>query len=137
MEDQHGGIAEAQDAVTDAVTTWRAGAGAADRDALAAALETLLERITEHLAAEEEHILPWAAAHMTPEEWGRLGEEGIGNLPKRLLPLVFGMLMYQADPQVIRQMLAEAPLVPRLLMPLLAPRAYAAYARKVHGTSNP
>ena len=34
-------------------------------------------------------------------------------------------------------MLAHAPLVPRLLMPHLAPRAYARYARRVHGTATP
>ena len=43
--------------------------------------------------------------------------------------------MYDADPEVIRAMLAHAPLVPRLLMPHLAPRVYARYVRRVHGTT--
>jgi hypothetical protein len=34
---------------------------------------------------------------MTPAEWQRLGEEGIGGLPRRQLPLVLGMVMYRAD----------------------------------------
>ncbi len=58
---------------------------------------------------------------MTPAEWQRLGEEGIGGLPRKQLPLVFGMVMYRADPEVIRGMLAHAPLLPRLLMPHLGP----------------
>ena len=74
---------------------------------------------------------------MTPQEWQRLGEEGIGGLPRNQLPLVFGMVMYRADPEVIRGMLAHAPLLPRLLMPHLAPRAYARYARRLHGTTTP
>ncbi len=45
--------------------------------------------------------------------------------------------MYRADPEVIRGMLSHAPLVPRLLMPWLAPRAYARYARRLHGTATP
>ncbi|SDY56501.1 hypothetical protein SAMN05661080_03874 [Modestobacter sp. DSM 44400] len=61
----------------------------------------------------------------------------MGGLEKRQLPLVFGMLMYRADPQVIAGMLAHAPLVPRLLMPRLALRTYARYARRVHGTATP
>ena len=34
-------------------------------------------------------------------------------------------------------MLSHAPLLPRLLMPHLAPRAYARYARRLHGTTTP
>jgi hypothetical protein len=42
--------------VTAAQGAWRVAAG--EREALAAALEDLFERITEHPAAEEEHTLP-------------------------------------------------------------------------------
>ena len=74
---------------------------------------------------------------MSPAEWQRLGEEGIGGLPRKQLPLVFGMVMYRADPEAIREMLSHAPLLPRLLMPLVAPRTYARYARRLHGTTTP
>ncbi|WP_324274323.1 hemerythrin domain-containing protein [Blastococcus brunescens] len=135
MESQHDGIAEAQGTVTAAAAGWRLTAATEARETLAAAVEELTGRITEHLAAEEEHILPLAAAHLTPAEWQRLGEEGIGGLPRKQLPLVFGMVMYRADPVVIRGMLSHAPLGPRLLMPHLAPRVYARYARRLHGTA--
>jgi hypothetical protein len=45
--------------------------------------------------------------------------------------------MYGADPAVFRGMLSHAPLVPRLLMPRLAPRVYAQYVRRLHGTATP
>ena len=137
MESQHEGIAEAQSTVSAATAAWRAAAGTTEREALASALEALLVRVTEHLAAEEELILPLAAAHMTPAEWQRLGEEGVSGLPRRQLPLVFGMVMYQADPEVVRGMLAHAPLLPRVIVPRLAPRSYARYARRLHGTTTP
>jgi iron-sulfur cluster repair protein YtfE (RIC family) len=137
MEAQHDGIAATQQTVTDASAAWRAAAGEQERDALATALEALLDRITEHLAAEEQHILPLAAAHMSPAEWHRLGEEGMNGLPKRQLPLVVGMVMYRADPEVIRGILAHTPLVARLLLPRLAPRVYARYAQRLHGTTTP
>jgi hypothetical protein len=137
MESQHEGIAEALSAVTAASTAWRGTAGTAERDALAAALETVLARTTEHLAAEEEHVLPLAAVLMSPAEWQRLGEEGVDGLPRRQLPLVFGMIMYRADPEVVRGMLAHAPLLPRLLVPPLARRSYARHARRLHGAARP
>jgi hemerythrin-like domain-containing protein len=90
MESQHEGIAEVQGTVTTALAAWRSGAGEEEREALATAWEALLDRVTEHLAAEEKHILPLAAAHMTPAEWQRLGEEGIGGLPRSSCPWCSG-----------------------------------------------
>jgi hemerythrin-like domain-containing protein len=137
MEQQHHQIHDTMQQAGDAMTRWREHATAADRDRLAAALDRLQAALTEHLAAEEEHILPLAARCLTEAEWAQLGEEGMGGVPKSQLMLVFGMLKYQGDPQVIAQMLAHAPLVPRLILPVLAPRAYARYARRVHGTPTP
>ena len=43
----------------------------------------------------------------------------------------------QGDPEVIAMMLSHAPGPARLLMPFLAPRAFARYSRRVHGTATP
>jgi hypothetical protein len=120
-----------------AMTRWRDGAAAADRVQLSESLERVYTVLTEHLAAEEEHVLPLASRCLTAAEWGRLGEEGMGALRKSQLPLVFGIFMYEGDPQVIAQMLSHAPRLPRLVLPLLARRAFARYARRVHGTATP
>ncbi|MEU8301185.1 hypothetical protein AB0C04_28350 [Micromonospora sp. NPDC048909] len=47
------------------------------------------------------------------------------------------MAMYEGDPEVIKHVLAEAPLPARLLMPIIGPRLYAAHAKRVHGTATP
>jgi hypothetical protein len=57
--------------------------------------------------------------------------------PRDKLPLLFGMFMSERDPEVISSMLAHAPLLLRLLMPVLGPRAYARYARRLHRTATP
>jgi hypothetical protein len=82
----------------------------------------------EHLAAEEQHILPLASRSLTAEEWGALGEDGMASQPRNKLPMIVGMIMKDGDPEVIRGMLANAPLVPRLMLPFVGPRAYARYA---------
>ncbi|MET9877610.1 hypothetical protein ABZZ36_23685 [Actinacidiphila glaucinigra] len=61
----------------------------------------------------------------------------MANSPKKDLPLAFGMVMYEGDPAVIKAVLSHAPLVPRLIMPLLAPRLYASHAKRVYGTPTP
>jgi hemerythrin-like domain-containing protein len=137
MERQHEGIHAATEQIDAALARWREGAAETDRDQLADALEVLHARLTEHLAAEEQNLLPLAAANLTPGEWAQLGEEGMAGLPKKELPMVFGSIMYDADPATIKGMLAHAPLVPRLMLPFLAPRAYAKYARRVYGGTMP
>lgn len=116
---------------------WKRRAAAAERDGLANVLDQLYVLLEEHLDAEEQHILPLAARWLSPPEWHRLGEEAMSELPRKKLALIFGMLMYQGNPEVISTILAHAPLLPRLLMPVLGPRTYARYARRVHGTTKP
>jgi len=137
MEAQHHGIHHIIDAVEVVMPFWQATADAAARGELATLLDELQRALVEHLEAEEHDLLPLAAQKLTDEEWHRLGEEGVGGVPKKLLPLVFGMLMYRGDPEVIAGMLSHAPLLPRLVMPFAAPRSYARYAKRIHGTATP
>ena len=123
MESQHELIAGELENASAALPTWRATAGVTVRDRLAAALERLQPLLVEHLAAEEQEILPLAARVLTQEEWDELGERGMAGIPRSKMPMVFGMLMADGDPEVLRAMIAHAPLVPRLVVPRIAPRA--------------
>jgi hemerythrin-like domain-containing protein len=134
MERQHEGVHEVIEEMTAALARWRDDAAETDRDQLAGALDRLHTLLVEHLSAEEQHILPLASRSLTAEEWGELGEDGMASQPKNKLPMIFGMIMKDGDPEVIREMLSHAPLVPRLLLPFVGPRAYARYARRVYGS---
>jgi Hemerythrin HHE cation binding domain len=135
MQAQHAALDDAIGLITKLLGPWRS---TARRGApLAAACSSLNAAITEHMALEEERILPLAEKHVTASEWGRLGAHAMAQFSKNELTLLFGMSMYEADPEVIRGVLAEAPLQARLLVPRLAPRAYAKHARRVHGTPTP
>jgi hemerythrin-like domain-containing protein len=108
-----------------------------DDDRLAALLRRLHDLVAEHLDAEERDILPLAALHLTQAEWAAIGENGAAAVPRTKLPLLFGMFMYEGDPDVVRDMLSSAPPVARALLPRIAPHAYARYCRRVHGTRRP
>ena len=136
MEHQHQHIDSVVQALDVPLDRWIASATAADRAVIAAGLADLHAALEEHLQAEERHVLPLAARLLTPAEWGELAEE-VKTIPARKLPLVFGMLMYEGDPEIVATILAAAPALPRLLMPRLAPRAYARHARRVYKTATP
>lgn len=135
MEKQHHAIEEAHTAVVALLPAWRrTGRGG---DQLADAFEHLRVALIEHMAMEEAEILPLAARYVTAREWMQLGEHGMGQSPKKQLPLAFGLAMYEGDPEVIKAVLAHAPLPARLLMPIIGPRLFASHAKRVHGTATP
>ncbi|MEU8378084.1 hemerythrin domain-containing protein [Streptosporangium sp. NPDC048865] len=114
---------------------WRATARGGAQ--VAEACEDLLVVLVEHMAMEEKEILPLAEKYITAAEWKGLGEHGVNSFSKRELALAFGLVMYEGDPEVVGQVLLEMPFPVRLLMPHIAPRAFAAHARRVHGTAVP
>jgi hypothetical protein len=137
MEGHHESIEQADREIKAALTGWRRDASFPHREALAAALDRLIPALVEHTALEEEHILPLAEKYVTAAEWQELGAHAMSELPKKQLPLAIGMAMYEGDPEAVKAVLAEAPLIARILMPVLGPRAYASHAKRVHGTATP
>ncbi|MFD3450566.1 hemerythrin domain-containing protein [Streptomyces sp. NPDC058691] len=135
MEQQHQAIDRAHEAASGLLGSWRStGRGGEE---LADAFEQLATKLIRHMALEEKEILPLAEKHITAAEWHRLGEHGMAGTPRKDLPLVFGMAMYEGDPEVIKAVLAKAPLPVRLLVPVVGRRRYASHARQVHGTVTP
>jgi hemerythrin-like domain-containing protein len=137
MEAQHEGVAEQLELVEGLSTAFAATAGPQEQVALASACDVLYLLLEEHLTAEETRVLPLAERYISQQEWNEMGEEGLGTLPKRQLPIAFGMMSYQGDPEVLADMIAPAPLPIRLLVPPLGRRAFRRYALRVHGTATP
>ncbi|MFI8182404.1 hemerythrin domain-containing protein [Actinacidiphila glaucinigra] len=135
MEKQHEAIDAALAQVSVRLSAWRvSGQGS---DALADDLDLLRTTLLEHMDLEESQVLPLAAQCVTAAEWKRLEEHGLDKAPKKTLPIAFGMVMYEGDPEIVKAGLAQAPLPARILMSFLGPRMYAAHAKRVHGTATP
>ena len=135
MEQQHHAIAAAHDEAVHRLGDW-CGFGR-DPEGFATLLDDLARIMTEHTALEEKAVLPLAEKYVTAAEWQQMGQHGMNTFQKRLLPLAFGMLMYEGDPAVMRRTLANVPLPARLLMPIIAPRAFSRHARRIYGTATP
>ncbi|WP_326561264.1 hemerythrin domain-containing protein [Micromonospora sp. NBC_01796] len=136
-EAQHEAVDKGITDINEALPMWRSTASVAGRDGIGDAVERLYGPLVEHLDMEEQQILPLAEKYVTAAEWQELGQHSMAGLPKNRLPLLFGMTMYEGDPEVMKEIIATMPLLPRLLMPTLAPRLFASYAKRIHGTSTP
>ena len=131
MESQHEQVHEHLEQTLALLPRWRAGATAADRDGLGAAVEALVEVLTEHMAAEERHVLPLAARSVSEAEWSEVGERGIRKIPLGFLPTAFGIMRHVGDPDVVAADLAKAPPPIRLWLRLTSDRAFRRYAADV------
>jgi hemerythrin-like domain-containing protein len=135
LEGQHEEVASLMADVSTQLDVWRKDPSGAHGTELADSLKRLGTQLAEHLAIEERDVLPLVAEYVTAKEWHELGDHAINGLPKSKLPIVFGMLASLAEPEVVTLMLSSAPLVPRLIMPLIGPRAYARHVRRVYEPS--
>ena len=63
----------------------------------------------------------------------QLGEHGIEEMDKRMLPILFGAILEDANPDERRAMLAKQPLAVRLLLKLVGARQYRRYVTRVRG----
>ncbi|MFF4346213.1 hemerythrin domain-containing protein [Streptomyces sp. NPDC001530] len=133
LESQHEEIATLLSESSGRLAVWRVQPSKESGEELADSLDRLGALLTEHLGIEEKDVLPLVPEYVTAKEWHELGDHAINALPKSKLPIVFGMLASLADPDVVKLMLSTAPLVPRMIMPVVGPKAYVRHARRVYG----
>ncbi|MGW1208065.1 hemerythrin domain-containing protein [Streptomyces sp. NPDC002499] len=137
MEEQHAHIDKVLDEVRAGLANWRGTADPAQRETLAASMTRLSGLLEEHLAAEEDQAVPLLAQHITAAEWGQMLADGAGDIEPEQAPLIFGMMAYEADPDTVRDIIAQMPPEVSGIIGGLATEAYAAHARRVYGTATP
>jgi hypothetical protein len=123
--------------VSKALQPWRDSVSARARRALADAADQLSAAITDHLAVEEQRVVPLMAEHITDAEYAALAQEQAAHIPPGQVPAVLGMIMYQGDPAASDTILAQMPVEVQAAIKDLAVQAYAAYATELYGTATP
>ncbi|MEU1300148.1 hemerythrin domain-containing protein [Streptomyces shenzhenensis] len=137
MDEQHEAIGKCLSDVRTSLLEWRTGTDPRQGDELAAALERLLPVLTEHLGVEEDLALPLIEKHITAAEWGQmLTRSGAGTPPDKM-PLIFGMMAYEAPPETVAEVIEKMPAEIREVIGGMAAQAFARYAERVHGTPTP
>ncbi|MFI6078713.1 hemerythrin domain-containing protein [Actinoplanes sp. NPDC051343] len=137
MEEQHAGLDQALENIKARTQRWVVTANVDDGRALAKVCEDLLGPLTEHLDLEEAEVLPLIDRYLTDAEWKGIVRGEAATIPKAQLPLVFGMMLYDAD-DVTQSMMKTN--VPALIWPFfsrIARRRYAKHAQAIHGTPTP
>ena len=137
MEDQHERVATLGHRIDEALSVWRHNATVESRGALVDILNRLTTPLTEHLSDEENGVVPLMEQHITADEWNEMVAKGAADADPEQLPLGFGMLMYEADPEIIDRAIASMPADARPVIRQLAAQAFADHSARVHGTITP
>jgi len=106
---QHEGVLAALQTAEARLAEWRADPQIEAGAHLAASLATLGAELSLHLDEEERVILPIAARHMTPPEWGELPGHGMAHFDGDKLWLVLGLIQEQMRPDQIAVMESHMP----------------------------
>jgi hemerythrin-like domain-containing protein len=112
------------------LSAWASGAAGEARDALALALRELDVVLFEHMALEEQLVLPVVERHIFPSEWEAMEQRSVAGVAPQNIPLIFGMALYESGEDFVPEPL-RADILP------IAPGVYADYAERVHGTRTP
>lgn len=133
MDEQHQQLHALLDTVSERAEKYWVTTSAGEREDLARATEAVVGPMHEHLAGEEDNILPLIDRYCTNEEWASVGEHGLPQLTQAQTPLVFGMML-RAATEDQRAVLAEN--IPDDVfsqMVRTAPEALNAYERTLYG----
>jgi hemerythrin-like domain-containing protein len=137
MEAQHATVAHLLERTQTLRAAWRTDADPARAAELADIYADLHGALLEHLDAEELHVMPLVEACITQKEWAKIGKAAQRGTPLKDAPRMLGMLAYDGDPQVIRELLGAVPAPMRGMVLAMGRRAYAKHAERVYGTPTP
>ena len=132
---QHVEVNGAITAVTESCAAWRGAPSASTGEELAASLEELNTVLQPHLDDEEQKVVPLAAVTLTQDEWIAMGDHSQNGIPKKMMPVAFGLLLEPLNDTDKAYMKGHLPAPVRLLFPLLIQRPWNKYAKQLrHGT---
>ncbi|MEV0567443.1 hemerythrin domain-containing protein [Dactylosporangium sp. NPDC050588] len=134
MQAQHHGIDELVEAVTPALAAWEAAPTEAGGERLAALCERFTAALLEHLDLEEREVLPLASRHVTAAEWNQMGQHGKDTMTPGQLPIMFGLVLQDADGEERARMLGNLPLPVRLLLKTAGAWQFSRYVRRLRAS---
>jgi hemerythrin-like domain-containing protein len=137
METQHAELDKVLTDTADGLRSWRETADPARGAALAETAGRLRQLLAEHLTAEEEQALPLIARYITAAEWAEMVAASAADIAPEQMPLLFGLMTYEGEPEVVQVAIDNMPAEVRPVMAGIAAEAFARHAELVYGTASP
>jgi hemerythrin-like domain-containing protein len=133
MDAQHAQVDAAVTAIGAELPAWTANADAAAGERMAAVIDAMMPTLIDHLAEEEQKILPIASATVTQSEWDALGKHGMSAIPLTRRLIILGHITEETDNAERQRFLQVVPAPVRLVYKLIGRRQFTRETAVIRG----
>ncbi|MFD0021092.1 hemerythrin domain-containing protein [Streptomyces sp. NPDC058382] len=133
MDAQHAQVDAAVAAVGAELPAWTASADAGAGERMATLVDTVMPTLIDHLAEEEQEILPVVSRTLTQKEWDALGRHGMSAIPLMRRLIVLGHITEETDEAERRRFMRVVPAPARLAYRLIGHRRFVREAATIRG----
>ena len=132
MDAQHAQVNDAVAAISAELPAWTASADAAGKR-MAALIDATMPALTDHLAEEEQKLLPIVSVTLTQSEWDALGKHGMSAIPVTRRLVILGHITEEADAAERQRFLQVVPAPARLAYKLIGHRQFTRETTAIRG----
>ena len=124
MDAQHAQVDDAVTAINAESPAWTASADAAAGERIAARIDAMMPTLIEHLAEEEQEILPIVSATLRQSEWDALGKHGMSAIPVTRRLVILGHITEETEDAERRRFMKVLPAPARWAYTLIGHRQF-------------
>ncbi|MBU3067014.1 hemerythrin domain-containing protein [Nocardia sp. NEAU-G5] len=124
MDAQHAQVDDTVTAVNAELPVWTATADPATGEQMAARIEATMPTLIDHLAEEEQKLLPVVSVTLTQSEWDALGKHGMSAIPLTRRLVILGHITEEADDAERQRFMQVIPAPARLAYKLIGHRQF-------------
>jgi iron-sulfur cluster repair protein YtfE (RIC family) len=124
MDAQHAQVDDAVTAIDADLPAWTASADAAAGERMAARIDAMMPTLIEHLAEEEQEILPIVSVTLTQSEWDALGKHGMSAIPLTRRLVILGHITEETEDAERRKFMKVLPAPARMAYKLIGQRQF-------------
>ncbi|GAA3102719.1 hemerythrin-like domain-containing protein [Kribbella aluminosa] len=133
MDVQHAAVDAAVKAVTADLPGWTASANATAGERMASVVDATMPTLINHLAEEEQQLLPIIAVTLTQREWDALGKHGMSAIPLTRRLVMLGHITEETDDAERQRFLQVVPAPARLAYKLIGRRQFTRETTAIRG----
>ncbi len=124
MDAQHAQVDNAVAAISAELPAWTTSADAAAGERMAALIDATMPTLLDHLAEEEQKLLPIVSVTLTQSEWDALGKHGMNAIPLTRRLIILGHITEETDDLERHKFLQVVPAPARWAYKLIGRRQF-------------
>jgi hemerythrin-like domain-containing protein len=133
MDAQHSQVNEAVATVGEELPAWTASANVAAGERMAALIDATMPTLIDHLAEEEQKLLPIVSVTLSQHEWDALGKHGMSAIPLMRRLVIHGHITEETSDTERRKFMQVVPPPARLAYKLIGHRQFAREVAAIRG----